>query len=110
MGNKIANKIIMLEDLVDKLSGKLVARLVLKEDLNTIYKHRPDVCPHCRSKEIVGLEIMGTRKDVLMWECDECHDVFLKFDKEITEKELQMAKGFWTNPNDWGYCPKAEYN
>ena len=110
MANKIANKIIMLEDLVDKFNGSLVKQIVYKEDLNTIYKHRPSSCPHCHSKEIIGIEVMGGKEGVLLWECEKCNDVFLKFDKDITEKGLQKARTCWTNPNDWGYCPKSQYN
>ena len=110
MASKIANKIIMLEDLVDKFNGDLVGQIVYEEDLNTIYKHRPFACPHCHSKKIIGVEVMGGVEGILLWECDNCNDVFLKFDKEITEKGLQKARAFWTNPNDWGYCPKSQYN
>ena len=106
MANKIANKIIMLEDLVDKFNGSLVKQIVYKEDLNTIYKHRPSSCPHCHSKEIIGIEVMGGKEGVLLWECEKCNDVFLKFDKDITEKGLQKARTCWTNPNDWGEIDK----
>ena len=101
---------IMLEDLVDKISGKLISQLVIKDDLETVYKRRPHSCPHCHSSEIVGIEVMGSFEDILLWECESCEDYFLKFDKVYTEKELQYAKGYWTNINDWGYCPKSQYN
>ena len=110
MESKIANKIIMLEDLVDRLSDSLVTQIVYKEDLDTIYKHRPFSCPHCHSKEIIGIEVMGADEGVLLWECSECNCVYLKFDKEITEHELQEAKVYWTNKEDWGHCPKSQYN
>ena len=110
MGSKVANRVIMLEDLVDKLSESLVPQIVYEEDLETTYKHRPFSCPHCRSKEIIGIEVMGGKEGVLLWECNECNDVFLKFDKDVTEKGLQQAKTCWTNPNDWGFCTKSKYN
>ena len=95
---------------MDKISGKLISQLVIKDDLETVYKRRPNSCPHCRSNEIVGIEVMGSFEDILLWECEDCEDCFLKFDKVYTEKELQYAKGYWTNINDWGYCPKSQYN
>ena len=110
MGNKIANKIIMLEDLVDKLNNRLVIQLVDSEDLETTFINRPKVCPHCHSKEIIGIEVMGTDEEILLWECNDCNGIYLKFDKEITEHELQEAKAYWTNRDDWGYCPKSQYN
>jgi hypothetical protein len=110
VASKLANKMIMLEDIVDKPVGKLVNQLVLKKELDTIYNHRPNSCPHCHSKEIVGIEVMGSFEDILLWECGDCEDCFLKFDKIYTEKELQCAKGYWTNNDDWGYCPKSQYN
>ena len=110
MANKIANKIIMLEDLVDKFSGNLVKQIVFKENLETVYKHRPLSCPHCHSRKMIGIEVMGGKEDVLLWECEKCRYVFLKFDKDVTEETLQRAKSYWTNPNDWGYCPKSQYN
>ena len=110
MENRVANKIIMLEDLVDKLNGKMVIQIVKLRDLDTTFKKRPDVCPHCHSKEIIGIEVMGADEGVLLWECSECNCVYLKFDKEITEHELQEAKVYWTNKEDWGHCPKSQYN
>tara|TARA_R100001530_G_scaffold128882_1_gene98847 strand:+ start:150 stop:482 length:333 start_codon:yes stop_codon:yes gene_type:complete len=110
VGNKLANKIIMLHDLVDKLNGEMIIQIVKNRDMETIFEHRPEVCPHCQAHDIIGIEVMGAEDHVLLWECDECHCVYLKFDKDVTEKELQDAKAYWTNPNDWGYCPKSKYN
>jgi Zn ribbon nucleic-acid-binding protein len=108
--NKLANKIIMLQDLVDKLNGRMVIQIVKHRDMNTIFKHRPKICPHCQADGIIGVEVMGAEEHVLLWECSECQCVYLKFDKDVTEKELQEAREYWTNPDDWGHCPKSEYN
>jgi len=98
----------MIQDLVDNLRGWVVPKLV-KGPYKT-YSSRPEACPHCQSHEIIGIEIMGAREGILLWECEECQDKFLRFDKSSTEKELQVAKTFWTNPRDWGYCPKSQFN
>jgi hypothetical protein len=53
---------------------------------------------------------MGARNGVLLWECEDCYEMYLKYDAEETEVELQNAKGYWTNPKDWGYIPKSKFN
>jgi hypothetical protein len=108
--NRVANKLIMVQDLVDKLRGTLVLQLVKRADLKTLYKDRPKACPHCQSNNIIGIEIMGVDEDILLWECDSCQCIYLRYDKDSTEKELQIAKSYWTNPRDWGYCPKSQFN
>ena len=105
-----ANRMILVVDLVDKLKGSLVEQLVHKKDLTCIFDIMPDVCPHCHSDDMRGIEIMGAQSGVLLWECNECLDVYLKYDKDITEEELQGASKYWTNPEDWGPCPKSKFN
>ena len=104
------NKMILVIDLVDKLGCNLVEQLVHRKDLACVFDVMPDVCPHCHSDEMHGIEIMGARNGVLLWECKECLDVYLKYDKDRTEKELQGASEYWTNPSDWGHCPRSEFN
>ena len=53
---------------------------------------------------------MGTYDGVLFWECDDCDCAILRFEEYKTEEYLQLAKGLWTNPSDWGYVPKSEFN
>ena len=105
-----ANRMILVVDLVDKLKGSLVEQLVHKKDLTCIFDIMPDVCPHCHSDDMRGIEIMRAQSGVLLWECNECLDVYLKYDKDITEEELQGASKYWTNPEDWGPCPKTKFN
>ena len=105
-----ANRMILVVDLVAKLKGSLVEQLVHKKDLTCIFDIMPDVCPHCHSDDMRGIEIMGAQSGVLLWECNECLDVYLKYDKDITEEELQGASKYWTNPEDWGPCPKSKFN
>ena len=105
-----ANKMILVVDLVDKLKGNLVEQLVHRKDLTCVFDSIPEVCPQCHSDEMHGIEIMGAKNGVLLWECKECLDVYLKYDKDRTEKELQGASEYWTNPTDWGYRPRSEFN
>ena len=53
---------------------------------------------------------MGTYEGPLFWECDKCDCAILRFEEQKTEEYLQLAKGLWTNPSDWGYVPKSEFN
>ena len=105
-----ANKMILVVDLVDKLKDNLVEQLVHKKDLSCIFTNMPKVCPHCHSDEMHGIVIMGAKSGVLLWECKDCLDVFLRYDKDKTEKELQDASVYWTNTQDWGRVPRAEFN
>ena len=108
MNNELSTKMILVEDIVDKINGRLLDKLVKHQEL--IFKKSPNHCMNCNSDSIVGVEIMGARNGVLLWECEECYEMFLKYEAEETEIELQGAKGFWTNPNDWGHIPKSKFN
>ena len=100
----------MVVDLVDKLKGNLVKQLVHEQYLTSIFDIMPDVCPHCHSTKMHGIEIMGANLGVLLWECNKCLDIYLKYDVDETEKELQNASKFWTNPSDWGRVPRTDFN
>jgi len=108
--DKLGSKMIMVVDLVDELSESLVKQLVLKKDRAVVFKDIPKVCPHCHSTEMRGVEIMGAKLGVLLWECSDCLDIFLKYDMVKTERELQEASKYWTNMSDWGRIPRAEFN
>ena len=101
------NRMVMLEDLVED-KGSLVE--ALNCDTKFVCKKRPKCCPECNATEIVGVEVMGSYDGILLWECDICEYTILRFAKETTEKYLQLAKGLWTNPSDWGYVPKSKFN
>ena len=101
------NRMVMLEDVVS-MQGKMVDSI--KADKEHICKKRPSNCPKCSSNSIVGVEVIGSYSGALFWECDECDCTVLRFREETTEKYLQLAKGLWTNPNDWGFVPRSEFN
>jgi hypothetical protein len=100
-------RLVMLDDVCD-CKGKLVDSL--EAEKNVICKEKPNKCPKCESDDIKGVEVMGTYEGILFWECDECDCAILRFEEYKTEEYLQQAKGLWTNPSDWGYVPKSEFN
>lgn len=101
-------RMILVEDLVDRVKGRLLDKLVNNQTL--VYQKIPSHCKECNSDSIVGVEIMGAKSGILLWECEDCGEMFLKYNADITEVELQKAKDFWTNPRDWGYIPKSKFS
>ena len=108
MKSELSTKMILVEDLIDIVKGRLLDRLVKNQAL--IYKKNPNHSPSCNDGSIVGVEIMGALEGVLLWECESCFDMFLKYEADKTEIELQQAKGYWTNASDWGYVPRSKFN
>lgn len=108
MKKLLATKMILVEELVDSIKGRLLDKIV--KDQGSIYKKNPRFCPECDSKDVVGVEIMGARNEVLLWECEDCYEMFLKYEAEETELDLQEAKSYWTNKNDWGCIPRSKQN
>jgi len=101
------NRLVMIDDLIET-DGKLVEKLEV--DTSLVLKKRPSHCPNCHADRISGIEVMGGYDGILLWECDMCEDLFLRFKEERTEEFLQSAKGVWTNPQDWGYVPSYKFN
>ena len=102
---------VMLEDVISP-KGSLVENLLelSKGDKYDIYRSKPDNCCKCGSKEVIGVEIMGSYEGILFWECDECENAMLRFNTDVTEKYLERARCTWTNPRDWGYVPPSQFN
>ena len=104
-------RLVMLEDVMET-DGNLVKNLLDLSGGNSNYvsKTRPSHCSDCGSSKVVGVEVMGAYDGILFWECDICEYTTLRFKEELTEKYLQLAKGVWTNPTDWGYIPPSKFN
>ena len=100
-------RLVMLDD-VCECKGRLVDSL--EAEKNIISADKPDRCLKCNSKDIKGVEVMGTYEGTLFWECNECDSAVLRFEENKTEEYLQLAKGLWTNPSDWGYVPRSKFN
>ena len=105
------NRMVMLEDIISP-KGNLVDNLLeLSEgDSSLISKNKPNKCHKCKSKEVLGVEIMGSYDGILFWECEDCENTMLRFKKDITDKYLEIARYLWINPLDWGYVPRSEFN
>tara|TARA_R100000458_G_C8271343_1_gene246055 strand:- start:903 stop:1235 length:333 start_codon:yes stop_codon:yes gene_type:complete len=71
---------------------------------------RPCECSECESRSIVDLDVLGSDKSPLFWVCLECDALYLKYSLEVTLDVLTVAAGTWTNPNDWGWRDKDEFN
>ena len=108
MKKELPNRLILVEDLVDKVKGRLLDRLVKNQV--KIFKDNPHICPSCGLTDIVGIEIMGAREGILLWECEDCYEMFLRYEASETEIELQVAMHCWTVPSSWGRIPRKEYN
>jgi len=102
------NRLVMLDDIISNNRNTLLDSIEI--DSNFIFLDKPKHCPHCHDSDIGGIEVMGGYMGNLLWECNKCESMFLRFDKNETEEYLQEAKGAWTNPNDWCYVPKSKFN
>ena len=104
-------RMVMLEDVICS-KGNLVENLLDEsaEGSDNAQKSKPKKCIRCKSPEILGVEIIGAYDGILFWECDSCENTILRFKEELTESYLQLAKGLWTNPQDWGYVPPSKFN
>ena len=74
------------------------------------FKEKPDVCPCCQSKNVVGIEVLGAYKGTLLWQCMKCSERYLRFDKVVTNKLLEEVKDSYTVPEDWGYLSPDEFS
>jgi len=76
---------------------------------DTVFEECPKECSQCKSKDILGLEILGASSDILLWICDKCDHLHLKLDKAKTEKLLENSTKVWSNPTDWELPDRKEY-
>ena len=75
-----------------------------------LFKEKPDECPCCQSKKVVGIEVLGAYKGTLLWQCMKCSERYLRFDKVVTNKLLEEVKDSYTVPEDWGYLSPDEFS
>ena len=71
---------------------------------------RPESCSNCSSKEIAELEVIGAGNKPLFWVCLECDSLYMMRTIEQTMELLRKVTDTWTNPNDWGWKDKNEFN
>ena len=108
MIKELSTRMVLVVDLIDIVKGNLLDKLVHNQ--KQIYKDNPNCCPNCHCDDIVGVEIMGAKDGILLWECEGCQAMFLKYTADKTEIELQQAKNYWTNASDWAYVPRSKFN
>ena len=103
------DRMLVFEDLVDARTDDVLrdVGVFLK---NKIYKRRPKSCPNCGDPKMECIEVLGTGPDPLFWGCEDCGYLFMRFNKQYTKEMLDLVRDTWTNPNDWGYMPKAEFS
>jgi hypothetical protein len=71
---------------------------------------KPKCCEECGSESIVDLEVIGAETNPMFWLCMDCDALYLQYKLEETMEKLESASHIWTNPNDWGWRDKDEFN
>ena len=103
-------RLVILEDIVEsEEDNDLVGNLEM-DTHSSPSKEQPECCTECGCDDITGVEVMGSIDGIIFWECDKCEEMMLRFPAKKTEEFLQLAKGLWTNPSDWGYVPRKNFN
>ena len=103
-------KTVLFDNMV---STKVKKGDILKElgiDSPAHFRKAPIICSECGSNHITGLEIIGAYRGTLLWECDYCGKLFLRFGRRKTEDLLESLRGTWINPNDWSSTSDDEAN
>tara|TARA_R110002020_G_scaffold128392_4_gene287777 strand:+ start:9819 stop:10160 length:342 start_codon:yes stop_codon:yes gene_type:complete len=75
-----------------------------------VFDKVPSKCPACANKKFRGYEILGAYHKPLVWECCKCEMRYPRFKLKKMEELLDKVKDLWTNPNDWGYEPREDFN
>jgi hypothetical protein len=110
VGSKSTNDPVfaVLVDLVKRKSKTNTGRLAVSKDF--IFVEKPTECPACEGTDFRGYEVLGAYDGPLLWECSHCEMRYPRFSIEKMERLLEKVAHLWTNPNDWGYKPKDEFN
>ena len=74
------------------------------------FNKRPEECPCCNSKAVMGIEVLGAYSGSIIWQCMKCDERYLRFSKLRTNRLLLKVKDTYTVPDDWGYLPVEEFN
>lgn len=61
----------------------------------------PDHCYYCGSDYVVGIEIIGSIQEPLIWECGHCGEHMLKFTREKTKRLLDKAPELDITQEEW---------
>ena len=77
---------------------------------STVYKHAPEKCKICKSKDFAEVSILGVYPKPLLWECIDCRALFLKYKQEWVIKQFNQIKDVWTNLADWEIPDRKDFN
>lgn len=101
-------ELILYPDLKVNNSGGFINELGIT-DLK-VYKKKPECCSKCKSKTVLGLEVLGGKEGILFWICDACDNLHLKYTLKTTKKWLDISRGFWTTPDSWPIPERDFFN
>ena len=73
---------------------------LLDDIKDKVYPKKPPICPTCLSIDVDEVEIIGAHDKALFWECLNCSEFFLRYDKEETKKYLDKANDLFIDVND----------
>jgi len=94
-------KAVLFDNMIDAACKKGRILKTLGIDSPTFFRRAPIECSKCGTHHITGLEVIGAYRGTLLWECDYCGKLFLRFARKKTEDLLETLRGTWINPNDW---------
>lgn len=103
-------ELILYSDLVVNDNAKTIAGEVGIRKTNKVYKKAPKKCPDCKCEKVLRLQVLGAINKEIMWICDSCEKLFLKYSFRYTVSKLKKSKSYWTNPNDWEEPEEGDYN
>ena len=74
------------------------------------FDKKPSPCPCCNKDAVMGISVLGCKKETTIWQCMNCEERYLRFSPEKTNRILEPVKYTYTVPDDWGYLPVEEFN
>ena len=94
-------ELILYDDLVINEAEKTIEGQIGISKDNQIFREAPEKCSACNSTSIIALQVLGATDKELLWICDRCEKLFLKYTYRFTVRSLKKSQKYWTNPGDW---------
>lgn len=85
------DRMVMLDDILLSKKDTLIDSISI--DSEFVFSDKPAHCPHCHNNKIGGIFVMGAYMGNLLWECDECESIFLRFKKMKLKSIYKQRKG-----------------
>jgi|9_EtaG_2_1085328.scaffolds.fasta_scaffold09541_2 hypothetical protein len=83
-----------------KARGRL-SKIKLKHTERT-FRKKPKLCLECGCKSMVSILVLGGHKRPMLWMCDECEELFLRYTPSYTSTLLKKASKYWVVSRQWG--------